>query len=215
MTYLFSVGFSTRCSSLKFLIMKINATLISSLFLLFLFSSCEKKENSVPDACAEHITLNSNHLISAELLEEMGYRSDTIEASGNFQITSYNSDEYAEFARCNQFYKGLPLFSNDVNFRFSNGINWEIIGDKIDTVNISLEHTVSYTKAAEIAHDSIQSYVCYDAALGIYEVPNIPQSQEKEFVLIWKISVGPNGYPYALVDAKTENLIYYTDGRRY
>ncbi|MFT5217773.1 MAG: hypothetical protein ACI83H_002914, partial [Glaciecola sp.] len=175
---------------------KINATLLSSLFFLFFFTSCEKKENGVPDACAEHITPTTNHLISAELLDEMGSRRDTIEVSGEFQITSYRTSENSDFARCNQFYKGLPLFSNDVNFHFSNGNNWNMNGDKIDTVNISLEHTVSYTKAAEIAHDSIQSYVCYDATLGIYEVPNRPEGQEKEFVLIWKISVGPNGYPY-------------------
>jgi len=186
-----------------------------NLIIIFFFTSCSKKElttDITTTDCAKQTLVNTAHLISNDLLKQMDYRLDTIEASGEFQIRSYTSDSYGTYAKCNQFYKDLPLFFNDVNFIFTGGLT--IMGDIVDTINIALEPQVTYTKASEIAHKKIDAKKCYDVTLGIFDLNATAGNVQPEFRLVWKITSGGNEYPYAIIDAQNEKIIRYDDGVR-
>lgn len=172
-----------------------------------LLSSCNKNLFKVS---VEKITSNSDHLVSEQVLQEMGYLVDIIESSGEFQIFQYSTDQYGSYARCNQYYHGFPIFHGDVNFIFTDGV--DIVGDVVDTINLSTIPKIEYQKAAEIADQLINSKKSYKAELGFFDINATTGINIQEYKLCWKIAVEDNEYPYAIIDAQTGAVLKYDDG---
>ncbi len=172
-------------------------------------SSCDKNLFNV---CVVQVKSDQHHLVSDEILQEMGYRVSIIENSGEFQIFQYETDQYGSHVRCHQFYQGLPIFLGDVNFIFVDGVS--IMGDVIDSINISTTPKIGFQKAAELVHKIINSKDCYNAELGFFDKNAIMGINEKDVKLCWKISEEDNEYLYVIIDAQTGSVLYSDDGIR-
>jgi Zn-dependent metalloprotease len=172
-----------------------------------LLSSCNKNLFKVS---VDKITSNSDHLVSDQILQEMGYLVDIIESSGEFQIYNYSTDQYGSYARCNQYYHGFPIFLGDVNFIFIDGA--DIVGDVVDTINVSTIPKIEYQKAAEIADQLINSKKSYTAELGFFDINGGTGINVQEYKLCWRIAVENGEYLYAIIDAQTGVVLKYDDG---
>jgi Zn-dependent metalloprotease len=130
--------------------------------------------------------------------------------------------------RCNQFFKGLKLFANEVIFHFKNRFNSSLTGELITGVTIDTVPKVSVSTAgawfeSQIAQDfqfkdSLNAFRGrgYNAELGIYELKSGVSTMPKNFVLAWKMNVAySKGYPVGYVRADSLRLIYYDNGVRY
>ncbi len=172
-------------------------------FLVVSFA-CEKHSTKF---CVEEVIPSTTHLIPDTTLSQMGDRIQQIESYGSFQIRQYDKNSNADVAKCNQFYKGLPVFSNDVNFVFSNVQGLVISGDLVKSIDVDFEPKVSFTKAAKIAHKEINAEECYKATLGLYDLNQGTGNHQTNFRLVWKIYYSNYNFPFAIIDAQKGDIL--------
>ena len=120
-----------------------------------------------------------------------------------------------------QVYETLPAFSDQLSYHFDpegkpsiseNGNPY--IGDKIETVNVSLKPTISALTAAYKLVPKIPGRFL-SAELGLYDLNSGVSYAPQNFALVWLIKPVGDDYPYAYVNAADGKTIYYDDGIRY
>lgn len=130
---------------------------------------------------------------------------------------------------CNQFYKGLQLFTKDVIVHFdSTGKSSGLSGDFISSVAIDTVFKVPMKDAGLLFFkqlisdplyrdsDSSSQNVSINAELRIYNRNAGSGNTPKKFVLVWKTTLANGGdVPIVYIRADSIQLISYDNGIRY
>jgi|GEM_PF-2046769 len=143
----------------------------------------------------------------------------------NLRVYKLQTDELGYYhVRCDQYYDGLPLFTEAVIFHFENGgYLYYISGDMIDSINIDTIPDISAESTGVILYKCITSdsdshqvlmkkSTCFEAELGIFDINAGVSYTDKNFVLAWKVEPRNAESPHLIINAKTDSLIRYYNG---
>jgi len=189
-------------------------TISISLIGLFLIAGCEKDLS----LCGSYIELTDhNHLVEISPLKGVPEFLDTLEKYPQLQVYEVIADQYVYGMRCNVFYKGIKVFSDNYQIYKSRRDN-SFSGDSaiVDTMDISLVPSIQFDKAISIAKQDMNfDNTCISYRLGIYDLNAGTSNKAKNYKLIWKIQGNRGiGYPYVLLDANSGQVYRKDDGVR-
>jgi len=207
-------------------------------FIFIAFLSCEQIEEDEEifvDNCplvndstfyVERIYSSRKHKVSNGDLKTINYlfAKNNITLN-NLRVYKLQTDELGYYhVRCDQYYDGLPLFTEAVIFHFKNGgYLYYISGDMIDSINIDTIPDISAESTGVILYKCITSdpdspqvllkkSTCFEAELGIFDINAGVSYTDKNFVLVWKVEPRNAESPHLIINAKTDSLIRYYNG---
>jgi hypothetical protein len=176
----------------------------------------------------KRVETNTNHRVSgAELSKaEKLFLQNNIDI-GTLAIVSVSTDRFGKtHIRCDQFYKGIPIFGGDVIYHFEQSgkamdrsaidgtQDIYISGNLIEDITASEEPKLTMYEAEERVQTKMNSK-SFTAELGFRDLNAGISYKEPNFSLIWKIMpADAEKYPYAYIDANSGNILYYDDGIR-
>jgi len=212
--------------------------LLFTCFIFIAFLSCEpieEDEEIIVDNCplvndtsfyVERIYSSRTHKVSDDDLKTINnlFAKNNITLD-NFRAYKLQTDELGHYhVRCDQFYNGLQLFTEQVIFHFDGGGNFDCIsGDKIDSINIDTIPKITAESTGVLVYkcitgDPFSSRVlmdkstCFEAELGISDINAGVSYTDKNFVLVWKVVSRNAESPQLIINAKTDSLISYWNG---
>jgi hypothetical protein len=122
-----------------------------------------------------------------------------------------------------QFINGLRIFTDFSNFAF--GVNDSLtykVGDTVTNLDLPdkpklLKSQVRWIFINEIKKNDYQYSLevqanCVEMEFGYYDLNAGSGNQIKSYTTAWKVYPKDNNYPYAYIDDRTGNLIYFDNG---
>jgi len=143
----------------------------------------------------------------------------------NLRVYKLQTDELGYYhVRCDQYYDGLPLFTEAVIFHFNNGgYLYYISGDMIDSINVDTIPDITAESTGVMLYKCITSdpassqvlmnkSTCFESELGIFDINAGVSYTDKNFVLVWKVESRNAESPQVIINAKNDSLIRYYNG---
>lgn len=176
-------------------------------------------------------TNTSNRVSTGELaIAKELFRKNNIDI-GTLAVVRVEKDEFGgTHIRSDQFYKGLPIFFEDIIYHFDasgftiktevspiDGTQGIVVsGERIGELDLSIEPKISMYAAARKAREKMKLNYFFTAELGILDLNAGISYAKPNFVLVWKVKPrGVDEYPYTVIDANNGRLLKYDDGIRY
>ena len=187
--------------------------------------SCKTKAVQNPSPCVNVI----RHSPATPLLPESElkvikslFKSNRMDDS-NYLFHRLDTDELGfKHVRCYQFVDNLKVFTEELIFHFNqNDSHYRISGHLIQSTGLDAKPSQSSSKVVEIfiqrikqerasIVDSTIVMGCFEAELGVI---GSEESAEK-FEKAWKVNPAGKEFPYAYINDKNAEIIYYDNGIR-
>lgn len=166
------------------------------------------------------INQNDHQINTAELAQTKELFAKNNLDLNNLRFMRFESDDerqqqviYAFHVAADQFYKGLPLFTENIIYHFnkSTGKIISVSGERISALNLSVTPKISLAEATKKSGLSLYNL---QGELGIYSLDETPADNNSDFkhFLAWKITPRDNKYPVAYINAINGDLLYYFNG---
>lgn len=211
--------------------------LFTGIFFIALLSceQIEKDEEIIVDNCplvndstffVERIYSSRTHKVSNSDLKTINYLFSKNDITlNNLRVYKLQTDELGHYiVRCDQYYNGLPLFTEAVIFHFENGGYLSYMsGDMIDSINIDTIPNISAESTGVTLYNCItrdlnsprvlmRKSTCFEAELGIFDIHAGWGYRDKDFVLVWKVEPRNAESPQVFINAKNDSLLRYYNG---
>lgn len=175
--------------------------LIVFILSLCLFTNCKKDLG----ACKTYKKLTGFEKVIDKNSVDAPQLRDTLLKYPQLQLTEFRSYNFGWYARCQVYYRDLPIFSDVYNLQLNSGASsWEL--SSTDTIwtkplNFSLDPAISYEKAIEIAKKYVNfDHTCISYQLGIQSTNRYVIFKYRTYCLAWKIQ-SDDGHSYVILEA--------------
>lgn len=184
-------------------------TLFILLLSITLFSNC-RKDVSV---CREYQQAGQEAVIDTNMIDVPEFKVFLTQYP-YLKPYEFNSDKYSSVMKCNVFWKGLHVLTDQYLVIKSKATGQMSVADTVRTYDlpVSVEPRVSYTDAIKEAKKIMDfDHTCIFYSLCIYDTGLHGAYNPNNYVLVWKIE-GQKKYPLVILDANTKQIYRNTDG---
>lgn len=127
---------------------------------------------------------------------------------------SVNLGAYVNGVLCRMYYNDIPVLSGDYSLYKQSGYGHDtvMVSGKIPHLDpgFSFDPAVSYKDAVKEAKKYANfDHACIAYQLGIYDLQRYSQSAPGQYRLAWKIMDSEKTYIYVIMDATTNQVLYY------
>jgi hypothetical protein len=194
--------------------------------------SCEKTTIIPEDSrCINLIVDNQNELLlNVQQLDTIKslFERNNLNYS-NLQFFKIDSTPYGKYAEAYQYVNNLKLFTDEMIYHFDLNSSLTFMSDsqRVTTINLinvprlttgqvrylfmkELEKDHFYTNTSNSA-DSIE-IKCINVEFGYYDLNAGTSFQPKKYTIAWRVHPSYQEFPYAYINDRTGNIIYYFDG---
>ena len=186
-------------------------------FVFIIFVSCENGNNKhcINTVKNSHgtVTLSESEMNVIKYLFNLNQLDYT-----KYLFTDFQKDGLEHHVRCYQFANNLMVFTSDAIFHFDENNNYCFLsGSLVGKINLDTKPLMKkdnvVEKFIEIAmHEENLTDCCFDVEFGYYDLNASIGYTSENFTKAWKINPKGRKYPYAYINDKNSELIYYDNG---
>jgi len=202
-------------------------TMIIAIFLCFSIVSCENAGNfycvkTIKDSPTTNVLSKSEMDVIKSLFNNnhLNYK--------ELRFTRLQKDELGHHhVRCYQFINNLKVFTSDLIFHFDkNNRYYFLSGDLISAIDLNTKPSMNQDLIVEKFINALQDNIyigdkekiingCFNVEFGYYDLNAGIGYADAKFTKAWLIKPRNQDYPFAYINDKNSEVIYYDNGIRY